>query len=35
MLNLLSPVQTSRQLPGVRVIVPSRELKEEELIIPK
>jgi hypothetical protein len=35
MLNLLSPVQTSRQLPEVRVIVPCRELKEEQLFIPK
>jgi hypothetical protein len=35
MLNLLSPVQTSRQLPGAGVIVPCRELKEELLIAPK
>jgi hypothetical protein len=35
MLNLLPPVQTSRQLPAVRVIVPCRELKEELLIAPK
>jgi hypothetical protein len=34
-LNLLSPAQTSRQLHGVRVIAPSRELREEQLITPK